>query len=207
MTSKPVQEELLQAGYRPADLSIPLDGPDSPFAVDGGVDWREPQTTLQMPPPAVVDVVQNFWYYAKRPTNVYLVVDTSGSMEGGKIDRTREALAAFVSQIKGDRDRVGLIEFASQIKDYLPLQPMDDANRSTLQARIARLEAGGGTALIDGAYEAVAALLNENDAEAINAIVVMTDGQENESWRSLNDLPRSPALHQPPARDLHHRLR
>ena len=62
-------------------LSIPLDGPGSPFAGSETVDWHEPQTTLQMPPPAVVDVVQNFWYYAKRPTNVILVVDTSGSME------------------------------------------------------------------------------------------------------------------------------
>ena len=60
-----------------------------------------------MPSPGVVDVVQNVWYYTKRPTNVYLVVDTSGSMEGTKIARAREALAAFVEPDSGDRDRVG----------------------------------------------------------------------------------------------------
>ena len=31
LTSQPVQEQLLQAGYRPADLSIPLDGPEAPL--------------------------------------------------------------------------------------------------------------------------------------------------------------------------------
>ena len=53
---------------------------------------------------------------------------------------------------------------------------------------IDRLEAGGGTALIDATYAAVAELIGENDTEAINAIVVMTDGQENESERGLNEL-------------------
>lgn len=182
------QQKLLAAGYRPADLSIPLDATGSPFAGTTAVDWRQPQTTLQMPSPAVVDVVQNFWYYAKRPTNVILVADTSGSMEGNKIDRARDALIAFVSQIKGERDRVSLVEFGSDIKDYLPLLPMDDANRATMLDRLERLEAGGGTALIDATYVAVSSLMETNDKEAINAIVVMTDGQENESARGLGDL-------------------
>ena len=65
-----------------------------------------------MPSPAVIDVVQNVWYYAKRPTNVYLVVDTSGSMGGSELRSTQAALTAFVEQIKGDRDRSGLSNLA-----------------------------------------------------------------------------------------------
>ncbi|GIV79847.1 MAG: hypothetical protein KatS3mg050_4241 [Litorilinea sp.] len=132
LRSQESQLALLAAGYRPADLSIPLDGPGSPFANTDAVDWRQPQTTLQMPPPSVVNVVRNVWYYTKRPTNVYLVVDTSGSMEGTKIARTREALAAFVQQIQGDRDRVGLIEFGTGTKNFIPLQVMDERNRRDL---------------------------------------------------------------------------
>ena len=45
-----------------------------------------------------INVVLDAWRYTKRPTNVYLVVDTSGSMEGEKIRRTREALAASARQ-------------------------------------------------------------------------------------------------------------
>ena len=126
LTSAEAQKQLLDAGYRPADLSLRLDTAGSPFADSTYVDWRQPQTTLQMPSPAVVDVVQNVWVYTKRPTNVFLVADTSGSMEGSKIDRAREALAAFVSAIRGERDQVGLVEFGSGIKDYVPLETMSD---------------------------------------------------------------------------------
>ena len=57
------------------------------------------------------------WYYTKRPTNVYLVVDTSGSMEGEKIERAQTALKSFLAQIRGERDRVGVIEFGSGLKN------------------------------------------------------------------------------------------
>ncbi|MCB0149095.1 MAG: substrate-binding domain-containing protein, partial [Caldilineaceae bacterium] len=45
ITGADAQQRLLAAGYRPADLSITLDSPDSPFANNDAVDWREPQTT------------------------------------------------------------------------------------------------------------------------------------------------------------------
>lgn len=188
LTGQEAQKKLLDAGYRPADLNISLETTGSPFAGSDAVDWRQPQTTLQMPSPAVVDVVQNFWYYAKRPTNVFLVADTSGSMEGVKMDRAREALISFVNQIKGTRDRVGLVEFGSGIKSYVPLTAMDDVNKAQLLNRLQAMESGGGTALIDAAYEAATEMIKANDTEAINAIVVMTDGQENESSRGLGDL-------------------
>lgn len=183
------QNTLLTAGYRPADLNIDLGSNDSPFANTDAVDWRQPQTTLQMPPPAVVEVVQNSWYYTKRPTNVYLVVDTSGSMaEGDKLARTQEALRAFVEQIKGQRDQLGLVDFASGIKGFTPLRTLDDGVRSDLLQQIDTLQADGGTALIDAVYDTTNDLLANGDAEAINAVVVMTDGQENESNQTLDEL-------------------
>ncbi len=183
------QSVLLTAGYRPADLNIDLGSGDSPFASTDAVNWREPQTTLQMPSPAVIEVVQNFWYYTKRPTNVYLVVDTSGSMEeGNKLVRTKEALHAFVEQIRGERDQIGLLEFASGAKNFTPIRPLAENVRSDLLGQIDQMEAIGGTALIDGVYEAADDLLSQGDSDAINALVVMTDGQENESVHSLDDL-------------------
>lgn len=188
LASETAQHHLLAAGYRPADLSIPLEGAGSPFAGADAVDWRQPQTTLQMPPAEVVDVVRDYWYYTKRPTNVYLVVDTSGSMEGSKLTATKAALKAFLAQIRGDRDRVGIIEFGSGLKDYSLLAVLDDPTRRRLEDMIDRMEAAGGTALIDATYAGVATLQQENQPEAINAVVVMTDGLENESSRTLRDL-------------------
>ncbi len=190
LTGRESQLSLLAAGYRPADLDIPLDGPDSPFASTDAVDWREPQTTLQMPPSSVIDVVLDAWRYTKRPTNVYLVVDTSGSMEGEKIRRTREALAAFVAQVQGERDRVGIVEFASSVKSFVPLSTLDETSRYDMLDVIDNMEAVGGTALIDAVYAAVEDLQSQRDDQAINAVVVMTDGLDNDSRRTLNELAR-----------------
>jgi len=181
ITSTTAQNVLLTAGYRPADMAIRLDEGASPFVDSVAVDWRQPQTTLQIPSASVVEVVQNVWWYTKRPTNVYLVVDTSGSMEGAKMQLTQSALHAFIDQIQGDRDQVGLISFASGVDVLRALQPLDDAGRAALHRAVDGLVAQGNTALIDGVWAALAELQAGGNTDAINAIVVMTDGQENNS--------------------------
>ncbi len=190
LRSNEAQMNLLQSGYRPADLSIALDSEGSPFASNDAVDWREPQTTLQMPTPSVVSVVQDAWLYTKRPTNVYLVVDTSGSMEGRKIENTQQALVAFVEQMQGKNDSVGLVDFADTVKGFTPLRELDDSVRSDIVSEIQAMDANGGTALIDAVYAAVVDLRSRGDMDAIKAIVVMTDGLDNESQHSMRELNR-----------------
>jgi Ca-activated chloride channel family protein len=181
------QQTVLAAGYRPADPSIPLDAPGSPLTAANGVDPTQPQTALQIPGGSVVQVVRDVWWYTKRHTNVVLVVDTSGSMEGDKISNVKEALRAFVEQIKGSEEAVGLVEFYSLVD---VLQPLDRlaVNRQDLLQAIDGLIADGDTALLDAVYEAYQALQEHGDSERINAIVVMTDGRENYSNISLNSL-------------------
>jgi Ca-activated chloride channel family protein len=189
LRSEEAQAIVLAHGYRPADLTIPLDGPDSPLTADNGVDPREPQTTLQMPSPAVVDVVRNVWWYTKRHTNVFLVVDTSGSMSGDKIEAAREALRVFLSQIKGDLEQVGMVEFSTQVNNIIPLGELR-ANRAELEQAVEALYAEGDTALLDGVRSAYVRLQQMGDDSRINAIVAMTDGRENASRISLRQLAR-----------------
>lgn len=184
------QNFILAQGFRPADLSIPIDGPDSPLTPANGVDPKQPQTTLQMPGPSVVQVVQNVWIYTKRPSNVYLVVDTSGSMNGEKIENVRTALQSFIDQIQGAEDRVGMVEFSGYVYNIIPLQTMTTDHRQTLQSEITDIYAHGDTALLDAVRAAVVRLQRENDRERINAIVAMTDGLENASATTLRDLTR-----------------
>jgi len=187
LQSPEAQQTVLAHGYRPADLTIPLDGPDSPLTGANGVDPRQPHTTLQMPGPAVVDVVRNVWWYTKRHTNVYLVVDTSGSMSGEKLEAASEALSVFLSEIKGDLEQVGMVEFSTHVNNIIPLAKLQD-NRSQLEATVEALYAEGDTALLDAVRSAYVRLQQENDAERINAIVAMTDGRENASRLSLRQL-------------------
>jgi Ca-activated chloride channel family protein len=181
------QQTVLAAGYRPADPSIPLDAPGSPLTAATGVDPTQPQTALQIPGGSVVQVVRDVWWYTKRHTNVVLVVDTSGSMEGAKIENVKEALRAFVEQIKGSEEAVALVEFYSYVDVLVPLNRLA-VNRDDLLRAIDGLIASGDTALLDAVYESYVALQRLDDAERINAIVVMTDGRENYSDISLSRL-------------------
>jgi Ca-activated chloride channel family protein len=185
--SSEAQRLVLESGFRPADLSVSLAG--SPIDAANGADPSQPQTTLQVPGPAVVDVVQNVWQYTKRKANVFLVVDTSGSMEGEKLGAAQAALREFLGQIKGDQERVGLVEFSSTVNNIEPLDELGD-NRAQLEWSVDSLQALGNTALLDGVRTAYVRLQQENDPERINAIVVMTDGRENNSYITLSQLQR-----------------
>ncbi|MEZ4634215.1 MAG: VWA domain-containing protein [Caldilineaceae bacterium] len=138
-------QRAFDAGYRPADLDIALDAEGSPFADTNAVDWRQPATTLQIPSASVVEVIQNVWWYTRRPTNVYLVVDTSGSMEGEKLARTKTALQSFISQIQGEREQVGIVEFGSGVKRFEPLRSVTQSGRARMSELVDSMDAYGNT--------------------------------------------------------------
>lgn len=185
--STDVQMLVLTNGYRPTDLSIPLDSPSSPIKVENGVDPAQPKTTLQIPSPAVIQVVRDVWQYTKRKTNVYLVADVSGSMQGEKLEQAQEAFLTFLSLIKGEKERVGLIVFSSDVVEAVSLSELA-TNREALRSTIANLNAGGDTSLLDAIDLAYERLQGLQDSERINAIVVMTDGKENNSRIRLKEL-------------------
>jgi len=187
ITSPEAQQAILAKGYRPADLNIKLDGANSPINADSGADPTQPQTSLQVPAATVLDVVRESWLANKRRTNVMLVVDTSGSMEGEKIDNVKEALATFLDQIKSDAERVGLIEFYSDVTERVKISELKN-NRSNLVRAVTNLDPGGNTALLDGVAAAYERLQQLDDPSRINAIVVMTDGKENASTIGLSQL-------------------
>jgi len=186
--SPEIQKVILQAGYRPVDLNLRLDDPASLIKTSNGVDPAQPQTTLQMPSAAVVEIVQSSWYLAKRPANIYLVADTSGSMgEQNKLTEAIDALSTFLDQVQGDRDRVGLVPFSNRVYNTIPLQDIG-AQRAMLKTQVKALRANGQTALLDAVQFAYDDLEKRNDRDRINAIVVMTDGIENSSSIKLSQL-------------------
>ncbi len=89
--------------------------------------------------------------------------------------------------IKGQQERVGLIIFSSQVREAAAAAELA-TNRTELVSTITALNAGGDTSLLDAislGYDQLQAL---QDKERINAIVVMTDGKENNSRITLREL-------------------
>ena len=82
-----------------------------------------------------------------------------------------------------------MVLFASGVYDTTPPKELR-TNRAILNTRIDGLKASGNTALLDGVKTAYDQLQSLNDKSRINAIVVMTDGLENNSSTSLDRLTK-----------------
>lgn len=179
LLDRPQQERAIALGFRPADPSIPL---GSPLDTDHGVDPSQPQTVLEVPEAEVIEGVQYLWQQAKRPVDVTLVVDTSGSMSGDKITTARNSLVEFINQLS-NRDRVQMVLFNNQVSVLSPLTPLAD-KREELVRRVSGIIEGGDTSLYDAALEAYRQLEADGDPEHIRAVVVLSDGEDTSSVRT-----------------------
>lgn len=175
---------ILAAGYRPADLKIPLDERTSPLRRQNGVDPAQPSTSLVLPATPVLERIRDSWTLLKRPANIYLIADVSGSMQGDRITRAREALLSFVDQVKDGRDRVGFATFSTATREQVPLATLDK-NRDDLVRAIRAMTPGGNTALYDAIDFGVQRVGELRETDRINVVLVMTDGEENASRREL----------------------
>jgi Ca-activated chloride channel family protein len=181
LLSRDVQEKALAEGFRPADTSIPL--ANSILGPAVGVDPFQPQTVLEVPSADTLEALLSAWRDVRKKVNVLLVVDISGSMdEADKLPAVQDGLKLFLSQL-GDEDVAGVLVFNDQISTLSPLTPLGP-KRQQLDSAIDGLQAGYNTVLYDVTSEAVNQMQAAYDPERINAIVLMTDGQDTASWSS-----------------------
>lgn len=171
------QQLAVTYGLRPvndvADLSI--------FEQFTGVDLNQPALTFAAPSVEAIFAAQELWQTARKPIHLALVLDTSGSMRGSKINGMLEAATQFVSQM-GDSDYLTIINFYHQ-PDIEAQRVRVGDSRAELVSLIARMEAGGDTSLYDAIGVAGEILATTNSAETANAMVVLTDGQDTSSNR------------------------
>ncbi|MCS6773980.1 MAG: VWA domain-containing protein [Anaerolineae bacterium] len=181
--SEAVQRKVLEAGFRPANKNVPLAYPISP---EVGVDPNQPTRLLPVPDPAVIAAVQQSWQLVKKQADVLLLVDTSGSMrEEDKLGLAIQAMRAFIEDQAG-KNNVGLMRFDSDIELLVPLGPLE-SNREALLSAIDGLRASGNTSLYDAVITAVETLQQSSDPKRIQAIVLLSDGQDTASERSLQE--------------------
>ena len=61
--------------------------------------------------PAVLQKIMNSWGAVKKPAVVTFVVDTSGSMEGTKLEQAKDGLIKVLDNME-DNNQVGLVTFS-----------------------------------------------------------------------------------------------
>jgi Ca-activated chloride channel family protein len=185
LKARPAQERALGFGFRPAEPSVAV---GAPIDAAHGVDPKQPQTLLEVPGGATLQALLAVWSESKRPTDVALVFDKSGSMRGRPMEQAQAGALAFLRALH-DRDDVSLIFFDRNI--YPAWGPVRlEGGRSGLEERIRTVVAEGGTALYDATAQAFAAAGERarRDRSRIHAVVVMTDGKDEGSKLSLEDL-------------------
>jgi Ca-activated chloride channel family protein len=170
LLAKPQQTRAIELGFRPSDPSIAL---TSPLDAQHGVDIQQPKTILETPPADVIRGVQDLWKQEKKPVDLVLVIDTSGSMAG--------------SNLLDDNDRLQIITFSSKINVLTPLTSVGE-KRAELTRRVGGIIEGGDTKLYDAIQQAYQGITDQGDPKHIRAVVVMTDGQDTASKQSIGDL-------------------
>jgi Mg-chelatase subunit ChlD len=110
-----------------------------------------------------------------------LIIDTSGSMGGSRIELAKQVARLAVRRLKA-HDRVGIVEFYGNKHWALPLQSA--ANKVTIDRAIGRMQAIGGTVLYPAIEEAYYGL--KNMATRYKHILIVTDaGIEDSDYESL----------------------
>jgi len=185
LRAKPAQLSALALGFRPGDASIPM---AAPLDLAHGVDPKQPQTILAVPDAKVLKKLLAVWQDTKKGADVIFAFDKSGSMDGKPLTEAKAGAKSFIDHL-GDRDTVTMIFFDATVYPEIGPMPLK-TGRSTLASRVDGIVAGGGTSLYDAigkAYD-MAQARAQKDPNQIHAVVVMTDGKDENSTMDLATL-------------------
>lgn len=135
----------------------------------------------------LLSMTPSYQHKAPSPKNLVLVVDTSGSMEGKRIDETRQALKTIINSLH-DQDNFNLIQFNTGVEHFSnKLVAATKVNKSEALDYIDELEASGATN-ISGALEATKSMLDNAKQNAENVVIFMTDGEATVGETDKNKL-------------------
>jgi len=121
----------------------------------------------------------------RRPLNIVLSMDTSGSMGGFPFQRLKAVCAAIAGNLK-DGDIVSITNWSSSAADLLDSHPVVGPDDPTVLGVCEELEVGGSTDLWSGLANAYVLAMDNATTERANRVVLIGDGQSSASTVELD---------------------
>ncbi len=117
----------------------------------------------------------------RAPLNIALVIDASGSMDGGKLEAAKEAALGLAERLT-ERDRLTVVSFASDVQVHLDAVPVDKDNADRIRTEVSCLHTRGLTCLSGGWFAGVecAARIAEEDPRMRARVIILSDGHANQ---------------------------
>ncbi len=184
LLSEESQKLAMQYGFRPANVNVQLADPLTP---QYGVDPQQPKQSLAIPAADVIVAAKDAWARNRKPANIMIVVDSSGSMRNeDKMDQAKAGVDLFLGRLPV-QDSVGLIGFSDTAQVLVPLGPRGE-NMSNLQTQVQGLIPNGNTSMYDAIDLARQQLEELKQPERINAIILLSDGEDTASLINLQQM-------------------
>jgi Ca-activated chloride channel family protein len=127
------------------------------------------------------------------PMNVTLVLDTSGSMSGKSIDLLRASSEAIAGSLRTG-DTVSIVEWDTRNKWSMANHRVSGPDDRELLTAIHRISAGGGTDLYGGLSSGYELANRTWDAQAINRLVLISDGGANAGITDIDLISQNAVL-------------
>ncbi|MDQ7023976.1 MAG: VWA domain-containing protein [Anaerolineae bacterium] len=112
----------------------------------------------------------------RRPLNISLVIDRSGSMAGDKIDFTKQA-AQFLVQHLGSQDVLSIVLYNDKVETLFP--PEQISNKDRVSQLLDEIRIRGTTNLSGGWLEGCQHVKSRLADNTLNRVILMTDGLAN----------------------------
>jgi Ca-activated chloride channel family protein len=144
------------------------------FALSHGAVLAGPNQRVYAEVDAVADAADQ--RAARAPLAMAVVLDTSGSMSGEKIDEAKRACIQMVSDMRDD-DEIAFVRYASDTELVQPLARVGNV-RDALIAKIRRIEAAGGTNIPPALAQAMATLGKAGQGR-VRRVVLASDGLDS----------------------------
>ena len=125
----------------------------------------------------------------RRPTDVVVVLDRSGSMGGAPMVHAIAAIRELIGQL-GESDRFALVTYSNGAQLAIPLEIARSEARERWTARLGSIAAGGGTNMAAGLDRAHSLVSNTREAGRIARIILLSDGHANQGDATPEGLAR-----------------